>query len=98
MRYEAKHSFFKHLSGILRNFKNISKTLAVRHQQYMCYHMMNKDKYLTQPIVYMKGIQLHAACNMNYLKLGSEVNLQTLDYKEVLIAAYPSIGTANLWR
>ncbi len=35
---------------------------------------------------------------MNYLKLGSEVNLQTLDYKEVLIAAYPSIGTANLWR
>ncbi len=62
MRYEAKHSFFKHLSGILRNFKNISKTLAVRHQQYMCYHMMNKDKYLTQPIVYTKGIQLHAAC------------------------------------
>lgn len=55
MRYEAKHSFFKHLSNILRNFKNVAKTLAVRHQHYMCYQMLNSDTFLRQPTMYTKG-------------------------------------------
>ena len=55
MRYEAKHSFFKHLSGILRNFKNVPKTLSARHQHYMCYLMLDDDNYLRQPSTYTKS-------------------------------------------
>ncbi|XP_023817614.1 uncharacterized protein LOC111948487 isoform X1 [Oryzias latipes] len=35
MRYEAKHNFFK---TQLKSFKNITKTLAKRHQRYMALH------------------------------------------------------------
>lgn len=46
MRYEAKHSYFKHLARVLCNFKNIAKTLAHHHQQYMCYQMCESGRYL----------------------------------------------------
>ena len=39
MRYEAKHSYFKRLAKNAYNFKNISKTLAKRHQHLMCYYL-----------------------------------------------------------
>ena len=55
MRYEAKHSFFKHLSDVVRNFKNIPKTLASRHQHYMCYQMLDSTTYLRQPISHTGG-------------------------------------------
>lgn len=35
MRFESKHSYFKDLCNKLKNFKSLSKTLALRHQQYM---------------------------------------------------------------
>lgn len=41
MRFEAKHSYFKTLAHRVRNFKNIPKTLAIRHQQLMCYYLQN---------------------------------------------------------
>lgn len=56
MRYEAKHSFFKHLSNILRNFTNIPKTLSARHQRYMCYHMLEPTTYLRHHVAYTGGI------------------------------------------
>ncbi len=46
MRYEAKHSYFKHLACVLGNFNNIAKTLAEHHQQYMCYQMSEPSTYL----------------------------------------------------
>ena len=55
MRYEAKHSFFKHLSNVLRNFKNVAKTLAARHQHYMCYQMINAESFLRQPMEHTGG-------------------------------------------
>ena len=45
MRYEAKHSHFKHLARVIANFKNMAKTLAMRHQMYMCYHLSNPVGY-----------------------------------------------------
>lgn len=36
MRYEAKNKYFKIIVG---NFINIGKTVAIRHQRYMCYKM-----------------------------------------------------------
>lgn len=35
MRFEAKHSYFKTLSYNVHNFKNICKTLTVRHEENM---------------------------------------------------------------
>ena len=46
MRYEAKHRFFKHISSVVRNFRNAPKTLATRHQHYMCYQMLEPSTYL----------------------------------------------------
>ena len=49
MRYEAKHSYFKHLAHVLGNFKNIPKTLAEHHQMYMCYHMADGTDLRSTP-------------------------------------------------
>ena len=46
----------KHLARVLNNFKNISKTLASRHQHYMCYQMMNPSAYRRNQITYTGGI------------------------------------------
>lgn len=55
MRYEAKHSYFKHLARVLGNFKNIAKTLASHHQLYMCYQMSEPSQYLRTKPEYTGG-------------------------------------------
>lgn len=39
MRFEAKHRFFKRVVHDTQNFKNILKTMAVKHQHMMAYHL-----------------------------------------------------------
>ena len=48
MRYEAKHNFFKQQ---LKSFKNITKTLAKKHQSYMAmYHeSFSKERLILGP-------------------------------------------------
>lgn len=41
MRFEAKHQYFKKLSSVVCNYKNISKTLATRHQMRQCWEQAN---------------------------------------------------------
>lgn len=36
IRYEAKHQVFKHMAQNTKNFKNITKSLAFKHQQRLC--------------------------------------------------------------
>ena len=55
MRYEGKHSFFRRTATLSHNFKNVEKTLASRHQQYMCDQMCNPTEYLTGKVCYPKG-------------------------------------------
>lgn len=43
MRFEAKHGFFKRVSHITCNFKNMCKTMAYRHQIMQCYHFMSSS-------------------------------------------------------
>lgn len=43
MRFEAKHNFFRRLSHIVCNFKNICKTMALRHQMFMCYRFYSRE-------------------------------------------------------
>lgn len=45
MRYEAKHDYFCRVADTVRNFKNICKTVAKRHQITQMYHM-NAEKPL----------------------------------------------------
>ena len=45
MQYEAKHNYFKHLARVFGNFKNIARTLAEHHHQYMCYQMSEPANY-----------------------------------------------------
>ncbi|XP_028409272.1 uncharacterized protein LOC114531867 [Dendronephthya gigantea] len=42
MRYEAKHSYFKQLALIIRNFTNMPLTLAKRHQHLICYRLQDE--------------------------------------------------------
>lgn len=39
MRFEGKHRFFKRVVHDAQNFKNILKTMAVRHQYMIAYHL-----------------------------------------------------------
>jgi len=39
MRFEAKHSFFKQVARHTNNFRNIARTLATKHQQFISYHI-----------------------------------------------------------
>ena len=43
MRFEAKHNFFRRLSHIVGNFKNICKTMAYRHQWSVCDRMYSNE-------------------------------------------------------
>ena len=40
MRFEGKHGFFKRVSHVTCNFRNICKTMAYRHQIMQCYTFM----------------------------------------------------------
>ena len=42
MRFEGKHNMFKDLAHRVKNFKNIPKTMAFRHQELVCYYF-NSD-------------------------------------------------------
>lgn len=41
MRFEGKHFFFKRFASIMNNFKNPLKSLAVKHQMYLCYRLLS---------------------------------------------------------
>jgi hypothetical protein len=46
MRFEAKNSLFKSYANVINNFINIPKSLAMRHQLNMCYHMLSGKDFL----------------------------------------------------
>ena len=45
MRFEAKHRFGKELSAVVRNFKNICKTIATRNQLSLAHDLMSHNMY-----------------------------------------------------
>ena len=40
MRFEARHAFFKQVSHVTCNFRNICKTMAFRHQMMQCHNIL----------------------------------------------------------
>ena len=70
MRYEAKHSHLKHLARVIHNFKNVPKTLAMRHQHYMCLQLLDKDSYLRPQVETSSGMSLmFARYIMHFIKI-----------------------------
>ena len=63
MRYEAKHSYFKDLAQKIKCFKNISKSLAERHQRLVCYQFLGSQS-LVKEMVTGKGI-----CTCTYMHI-----------------------------
>ena len=49
MRYESKYSALKKLVKMNRNFRNITKTVSLKHQKHMAFVMSSKD-FLREPI------------------------------------------------
>lgn len=43
MRFEAKHNYFKKLVDNINNFKNITYSLAMRHQALQTYRMQSSQ-------------------------------------------------------
>lgn len=54
MRFEAKNNFFKQYAYKVNNFKNITKTLALRHQETVMVPWISKS--LDVPLLFPKGI------------------------------------------
>ncbi len=50
MRYESKHSFFKEIYHMTKNRKNLSKTLAFKHQRLQLFYLMSPN-YVIDSII-----------------------------------------------
>jgi len=50
MRFEAKHNFFRRLSHIVCNFRNVCKTMATRHQLMQCYNFYTQKSIDSQSV------------------------------------------------
>lgn len=52
LRFESKHSYFKNIARMCKNFRNITKTLAVKHQKLFSYtlggNFLETKTYWTQ--------------------------------------------------
>lgn len=59
MRFESKHSYFKQCARKLHNFKNLSATLAERHQLLQAY--LNSGSIFPENVVAEKGTEFHAS-------------------------------------
>ena len=48
MRYEAKHRYFKQISGVLGNFTNVVYSLATRHQRLQCLKVNSSGNFCSE--------------------------------------------------
>ena len=58
MRHESKLSFVKKVSR-LSNYKNICKTVAKKHNFWMCYQIHKDPHLLTPPVLYSPKYESH---------------------------------------
>ena len=59
MRYEGKHSYFKHIASVIGNFTNICYSLSLRHQLRQCYLSLNKNGLPGEELEHGPGIALY---------------------------------------
>jgi len=68
MRYEAKHHFFKKTATVTGNYKNVAKTLAIRHQILQSMYL-HSDDIIPVGVVVHEGFEV----NLNVMLMGSEI-------------------------
>lgn len=61
MRFESKHNYFKELAHRVKCFKNIPKTMAQRHQEFMCYSLNGENSPFSKENMTGPG-----QCNLQY--------------------------------
>ena len=82
------------------NFKNIPKTLAKRHQRYMCYQMLNPDEYLCDKVTHGRGKCNHSLVyfyNMNLL-IAEKVLLSTLEESALIVSSLSTSPESQVFR
>ena len=101
MRFEGKHRFFKRVVHDTQNFKNVLKTLAVRHQYMMAY-------YLSAPAFFKPHQQASVVTSVlvstlpevaqHYIKLKTDSNYiyrtsrVTIDGTDFFVGTFVSTG------
>lgn len=60
MRFEAKHQYFKQLARVMRNFMNVSSTLATRHQLKQCWEQITKSPLGSLSVQGGSEVNLHS--------------------------------------
>ncbi|CAB4035128.1 Hypothetical predicted protein, partial [Paramuricea clavata] len=77
MRFEAKHSYFKNVAGIVNNFKNIDLSLARRHQALQAYLLQGKPGSLTKPLLEHGPGRVASEGNISVINRLSSISSQT---------------------
>lgn len=91
--YEMKNSFFKRSAGIVCNFKNISKTLAYRHQ-YNAFHARTSKQFLRNT-VYI-GNRTYEALRAGNLEFFSHLcDVHCDDSDEIVVATQVTVGSVT---
>ena len=88
MRYEARYKYFKKIGQILGNFKNIEKTVAVRHQRHMCYKMTCCNNFLGGENEFGPGIIINMTlCQLHTIHVYAAryVTVDELEYAITLL-------------
>lgn len=84
MRFEPKHQFGKEIAGVMRNFRNICKTIAMRNQQSLAYSLLTNKLYgpseqtgswSTDVVSNLNEMVAECLCNNLSLTPSDEVNV-----------------------
>lgn len=95
MRFEAKNSHFKDIIQRIRNFKNVPKSLALRHQGWSCYNnasfgTSSQKELTTGPGMHSVLFNVHFDVQW-CSSLVRPAELNQLPYARQLCAAVPTI-------
>lgn len=105
MRFEAKHSFFKQIVRHTKNFRNITLSLAKKHQLMVSYHMLTSDaeksplevsKVSKVPIDVLNSDVLNTLTQkypeITAVNLSHSVTINGITYKKGMIVVHGSCG------
>ena len=92
MRYESKNKYFKSIAVTLGNFINVEKTVATRHQRFMCYKMectnfLGGDSGYGCGTCYQPGMQAFTFIILTVIS----TSVSDLPYKDTLVQICPRI-------
>lgn len=105
MRYEAKHSFFKQIVRHTKNFRNITLSLAKKHQLMVGYHLNIPESeqsplkvaqvskvpidVLNEDVVHILTLKYPEVTAVN---LANSVSINGIEYKKGMIVVHGSCG------